>query len=122
MSCTAQPTHVRDASTLITVWRKSHHSNPSGECVELGVLDDGVTIAMRNSRHPHGPALLFDAESVCELIDAAKDDRLDWTFAYSRFQQTESGTYVRGGSGESGPGAHPYPAVAPPAVGLDHHC
>lgn len=110
--------HVADATALVTLWRKSHHSNPSGECVELGVLDDQVTVAMRNSRDPHGPALLFDAEAICAMIDAAQDGEMDWLFEYSRFQQVDGGTYVRGGSGETGPGAPgPYPAI-----GRDHHC
>lgn len=36
------------------VWRKSHFSNPSGNCVELAELPDG-RVAMRNSRDPEGP-------------------------------------------------------------------
>lgn len=100
------PAHTPDASQLITVWRKSHHSNPSGECVELGPLDDGVTIAVRNSRDPHGPALLFDGETICSFIDAADGGRLDWVLEdHSRYQQVPEGMAVRGGSGESGPGA-----------------
>lgn len=102
MACT--PAHTPDSSALITVWRKSHHSNPSGECVELGPLTDG-TIAVRNSREPHGPALIFDAETMCSFIDAASDGRLDWVLDdHSRFQQVDGGMLIRGGSGESGPG------------------
>lgn len=104
---TARPAHVPDAFTLITVWRKSHHSDPSGERMEVGVLYDGVTVAMRNSRDPHGPALIFDAETECELIDAAQDSQLDWLLEHSRFEHLEGGRgiIVRGGSAESGPGA-----------------
>ena len=105
MGSTSQA-HVPDASVLVTVWRKSHHSNPSGECAELGPLTDGVTIAVRNSRYPHGPALLFDAETVCSFIDAASDGRLDWVLDdYSRYQQHDAGILIRGGNSESGPGA-----------------
>lgn len=97
--------HVPDSTALDVVWNKSHYSNPSGECVELAVLPDGVTIAMRNSRDPRGPALLFDAETICSFIDAAHDGRLDWTYEHSRFQQLDGGgVLVRGGSGETGPG------------------
>jgi Domain of unknown function (DUF397) len=43
------------------VWRKSSYSSPSGNCVEAAMLADGV--AVRNSRFPDGPALIFtDAE------------------------------------------------------------
>lgn len=106
MGSSSGAAHVPDASALITVWRKSHHSNPSAECVELGPLDDGVTIAVRNSRDPYGPAVLFDCETICSFIDAVKDDRLDWVIEdYSRFEQVPGGMAVRGGSGGSGPGA-----------------
>ncbi|GAA1330114.1 DUF397 domain-containing protein [Pseudonocardia xinjiangensis] len=40
------------------VWRKSSKSGASGNCVEVAVLDSG-DFAVRNSRHPAGPALVF---------------------------------------------------------------
>jgi len=39
-------------------WRKSRHSNPSGNCVEIARLP-GQRVAVRDSRRPDGPALLF---------------------------------------------------------------
>jgi hypothetical protein len=42
-----------DAAT----WRKSSYSSPSGNCVEAAQLTGGV--ALRNSRFPDGPALIF---------------------------------------------------------------
>ena len=38
-------------------WRKSSYSNPSGNCVEAADLVGGV--ALRDSRSPDGPALIF---------------------------------------------------------------
>jgi Domain of unknown function (DUF397) len=38
-------------------WRKSSYSNPSGNCVEAAGLAGGV--ALRDSRSPAGPALVF---------------------------------------------------------------
>jgi hypothetical protein len=38
-------------------WRKSSYSNPSGNCVEAADLMGGV--ALRDSRSPDGPALVF---------------------------------------------------------------
>jgi len=40
-----------------TMWRKSSFSNPSGNCVEAAAVANGV--AVRNSRFPDGPALVF---------------------------------------------------------------
>lgn len=42
----------------VTAWRKSHYSNPSGNCVEMAELPAG-SVAVRNSRFPDGPALIF---------------------------------------------------------------
>ena len=38
-------------------WRKSSYSSPSGNCVEAATLTGGV--ALRDSRFPDGPALVF---------------------------------------------------------------
>jgi len=47
------------ASELNVIWRKSSWSGPQGgNCVEFAQLPDGQ-VALRNSRHPSGPALLF---------------------------------------------------------------
>ncbi|HEX9066349.1 MAG TPA: DUF397 domain-containing protein [Streptosporangiaceae bacterium] len=46
-------------ATLISeaAWHKSTFSGPNGDCVEAAELPAGV--AVRNSRFPDGPALLF---------------------------------------------------------------
>ena len=40
------------------VWQKSRLSNSQGQCVELARLADG-DVAVRNSRFPSGPALIY---------------------------------------------------------------
>ena len=58
------------------VWRKSTHSNGSGNCIE--VADDFISgiIPVRDSKDPQGPALMFGAEAWSAFVQAVKDDRL----------------------------------------------
>ena len=53
-------------------WRKSRRSNPSGNCVEVAFLPAGQ-VAMRNSRHPDGPALVFTRADWDAFIGGARD-------------------------------------------------
>lgn len=58
------------------IWLKSRHSNPSGSCVEWAELADGG-IAVRNSRHPAGPALIYTRAEMAAFVHGAKDGELD---------------------------------------------
>ncbi|MDH2424014.1 DUF397 domain-containing protein [Sphaerisporangium sp. TRM90804] len=57
-------------------WRKSAHSNPSGNCVEVAGLPDGG-VAVRNSHHPAGPALIYSRGEIAAFILGAKDGEFD---------------------------------------------
>jgi Domain of unknown function (DUF397) len=57
-------------------WQKSGRSNPSGNCVELAQLPHGE-IAMRNSRDPDGPALIYTREEIVAFILGARDGDFD---------------------------------------------
>lgn len=47
------------ARDIPAAWVKSSYSGPTGgNCVEVAFLADGA-VALRNSRHPDGPALVF---------------------------------------------------------------
>ena len=52
------PSHLLPAELRAAKWRKSRHSNPSGNCVEMARLP-GEQVAVRDSHRPDGPALLF---------------------------------------------------------------
>jgi hypothetical protein len=57
-------------------WQKSRRSNPSGNCVELGALPDGA-VAVRNSRDPQGPALIYTVDEIAAFIHGARDGDFD---------------------------------------------
>jgi Domain of unknown function (DUF397) len=57
-------------------WLKSRRSNSQGNCVELAELADGG-VAMRNSRHPHGPALVYTRAEIKAMVLGAKDGDFD---------------------------------------------
>ena len=64
------------ADQLAVTWRKSTKSNPSGSCVEVGALPDGE-IAVRNSRHPSDPALVYTRAEIAAFLAGAKAGEFD---------------------------------------------
>jgi hypothetical protein len=66
---------ISDAS-LLTVWRKSRHSGGGeGNCLEVA---DGIAgvVPVRDSKDPHGPALVFPAAAFAAFVDAIVLGRL----------------------------------------------
>ncbi|HEX8934770.1 MAG TPA: DUF397 domain-containing protein [Pseudonocardiaceae bacterium] len=57
-------------------WRKSSHSNPSGDCVELRGLAGGK-IAIRHSRNSDGAILMVACAEVAAFIRGVKEE--SWT-------------------------------------------
>lgn len=53
-------------------WRKSSYSNPSGNCVEAAELSADA-VAVRNSRFPDGPALIFTGAEWDAFLRGVKD-------------------------------------------------
>jgi len=64
------------AGQLEVTWRKSKASNPSGACVEVAMLPDGE-VAVRNSRHPSGPALIYTRAEIAAFLAGAKAGEFD---------------------------------------------
>ncbi|MFE3329237.1 DUF397 domain-containing protein [Streptomyces sp. NPDC059176] len=65
------------ADTLSSAkWIKSSHSNATGNCVEMAALPGGQ-VAVRNSRDPHGPALVYTREEIAAFVAGARDGDFD---------------------------------------------
>ena len=71
-----RPNGISAAQLVGVTWQKSHHSNPQGSCVEMAQLPGGE-VAVRNSRHPDGPALIYTKAEVSALILGVKDGDFD---------------------------------------------
>lgn len=61
-------------------WQKSRFSNPSGNCVEIAKLPGG-DFAVRNSRDPEGPALIYTAAEISAFLLASKLGEFDGLLA-----------------------------------------
>jgi hypothetical protein len=57
-------------------WRKSRRSTAEGECVQTAKLPGGG-VAVRNSRHPEGPVLLFSDAELRTFLEGVKQGDLD---------------------------------------------
>lgn len=66
--------NIHDASTLPVTWWKSSYSDTGAQCVEYGIVDAG-TVAVRDSKDPYGPALLFSRTALSSFAAAAGGSR-----------------------------------------------
>jgi hypothetical protein len=57
-------------------WRKCRAGNPNGDCVEVAHLRDG-DVAVRNSRDPYGPVLIYTRAEIAAFLRGAKDGEFD---------------------------------------------
>jgi hypothetical protein len=57
-------------------WRKSSHSGALGNCVVVALLPSGE-VAVRNSRFPEGPALVYTRAEIAAFLSGAKDGEFD---------------------------------------------
>jgi hypothetical protein len=74
---TSTPANGIAASELVGAsWRKSSYSNSQGNCVEFAALPEGG-VAVRNSRDPQGPALIYTRAEIAALLAGAKDGEFD---------------------------------------------
>ncbi|MFD3829746.1 DUF397 domain-containing protein [Streptomyces sp. NPDC058621] len=69
--------HTDDASTLAVTWWKASRSEAGAQCVECGIVDAAEqVVAVRDSKVPAGPALLFSYAALGALVDGFKTGEL----------------------------------------------
>lgn len=56
-------------------WKKSSRSSGNGQCVEWADLDD--VVAVRDSKDPAGPALIFTRGEWAAFVKGVKDGEAD---------------------------------------------
>ena len=57
-------------------WRKATASGDNGQCVEVATNLPGA-IAVRDSKNPHGPALVFTPGEWRAFVGGVKDGEFD---------------------------------------------
>ena len=62
--------------TSVAAWRKSRFCNGASACVEVASLADG-NVALRDSKEPDGPALVFTPSEWAAFIAGARDGEFD---------------------------------------------
>ncbi|MFE3941638.1 DUF397 domain-containing protein [Streptomyces sp. NPDC059118] len=72
MTTTPAARTIRNSSTLPVTWWKSSQSAAQSDCVECGVIDT-ESIAVRDSKAPNGPALIFGRDALSAMVDAVAD-------------------------------------------------
>lgn len=62
-------TTVENASTLPVTWWKSSASHAQSDCVECGIVSS-ASVAVRDSKNPTGPAIVFGRGALAAMVDA----------------------------------------------------
>ena len=65
-----------DREEVITPWIKSSYSNSGANCVELARARDGA-VAVRDSKDPEGPKLVFTPDEWRAFAAGVRDGEFD---------------------------------------------
>ncbi|MFF6833185.1 DUF397 domain-containing protein [Streptomyces sp. NPDC012438] len=69
---------MRPIDLSTATWRRSSHSNQDGgACVEVSDDFAPLVVPVRDSKTPHGPALVFPAGGWSSFVAAVRGGRLN---------------------------------------------
>lgn len=60
---------------VAAVWRKSRRSHQNGACVEVAALSQAI--AVRDSKNPHGPKLIFARQDWQRFSQRVKGEEFE---------------------------------------------
>jgi hypothetical protein len=58
-------------------WLKAQRSTGHGQCIEIAVTIDKTKIAMRDSKDPDGPILVYTPNEFSAFLDGARNGEFD---------------------------------------------
>ena len=61
---------MREADAPPVRWHKSSHSSANGQCVEVAPVAGGI--AVRDSKNPAGPVLIFTRQAWAAFVEDLK--------------------------------------------------
>jgi hypothetical protein len=64
---------MRELDLTRARWRKSSYSSANGQCVEVACLP--AAVAVRDSKDPAGPKLIFTRQAWAAFVESAKGGR-----------------------------------------------
>lgn len=68
-------TTIPNSTALPVTWWKSSASGAQSDCVECGIVDADA-VAVRDSKNPTGPAVLFSRGALSAMVGAVADGTL----------------------------------------------
>jgi hypothetical protein len=66
---------IQQSANSGPTWTKASGSSNNGGCVEVAAIDDMV--AVRDSKNPDGPPLLFTRREIAYFLDGVKTGEFD---------------------------------------------
>lgn len=68
---------LTEAERTSLAWLKAQRSTTNGQCVEIAATADRNKIALRDSKDPDGPILVYTPNEFSAFLDGARNGEFD---------------------------------------------